>query len=623
MYKQKLNPKILQHYKSKFTHELGFTCLLKLPKLPGACGYSSQIQRYSRLEEENYRKTLNNAATFIQKHIRKYLSQCLLDYLRKKKLNFIQNQKAELIQKTYKMYKAIKLIKYLKVLKKLSNIRESAAICIQKNLKIIHLKQRLHCLYIVSSLKKIRLWGAIVIQKAVRGYLVRKDMYFIRNSKISLIVMWKYPARTVSITGSFTYPAWKQEIPLLFSNYLKVFYSIFFLENNLQSGRYYLKFIVDGTWICDGNMPISQDLEGNYNNVITISREKGSMPRSSSSKSLDFSDQRLETSIFPRVASDSISSPRPISYFRNDDSNKNVRLCFGSFMASHPKKKNAELESYSSADAIFTETEDQIFGVADGVGEWESLGLDPGMFPKELMRNFITEFSYNRLTNSNNDIEISGYLENILTAAYNKTQSYGSSTVLVGMCRNNYLYTLCLGDSSYIILRPRETGCQLNEIYRSVEQQHNFNCPYQLSHMPDPSEYDMLYNKGLGPLINLLKGSTINTKDLPQDGLAEIIPLQPSDIIIAGSDGLFDNLFDSDILQIAENYLSLNFEPQEFCTRLSKELVIKAIQKGWDSDYKSPFSKNASKHGKRYLGGKLDDTSVIVAFALEQHGDIE
>ena len=48
------------------------------------------------------------------------------------------------------------------------------------------------------------------------------------------------------------------------------------------------------------------------------------------------------------------------------------------------------------------------------------------------------------------------------------------------------------------------------------------------------------------------------------------------------------------------------------------ELVVRAIDKGWDSTYKSPFSKNAAKHGMKYIGGKLDDTSVIVALALEQ-----
>ena len=189
--------------------------------------------------------------------------------------------------------------------------------------------------------------------------------------------------------------------------------------------------------------------------------------------------------------------------------------------------------------------------------------------------------------------------------------------MLLGLCRNSHLYTLCIGDSGYIVLRPRENGDSLGVIYRFCEQQHSFNCPYQLARMPGAEKYEELAKKGMGSLVSLLKRSQNANRDLPQDAHAEIIPLQPMDIVIAGSDGLFDNLYDSDILRISENIMQMQLGPEDFCSKLSMELVVQAINKGWDSTYKSPFSKNASKHGKKYIGGKLDDTSVIVALALE------
>ena len=49
-------------------------------------------------------------------------------------------------------------------------------------------------------------------------------------------------------------------------------------------------------------------------------------------------------------------------------------------------------------------------------------------------------------------------------------------------------------------------------------------------------------------------------------------------------------------LQNASNCLSLNAEI-----------------KGYDKTYNSPFSIEARAHGKKHLGGKADDITVIVA----------
>ena len=71
-------------------------------------------------------------------------------------------------------------------------------------------------------------------------------------------------------------------------------------------------------------------------------------------------------------------------------------------------------------------------------------------------------------------------------------------------------------------------------------------------------------------------------KDLPQDAQTEAFEVQPGDIIIIATDGLFDNLFDSDIQKICEMVLAYELGPEETCDKISKELVAKAVQKGWD-----------------------------------------
>jgi hypothetical protein len=59
-----------------------------------------------------------------------------------------------------------------------------------------------------------------------------------------------------------------------------------------------------------------------------------------------------------------------------------------------------------------------------------------------------------------------------------------------------------------------------NEIfYRSFEQQHNYNYPYQIG----------------------------NKSDDPNDAIDIVHRIRDKDIIVMGSDGLFDNLFDHEI----------------------------------------------------------------------------
>ena len=209
--------------------------------------------------------------------------------------------------------------------------------------------------------------------------------------------------------------------------------------------------------------------------------------------------------------------------------------------------------------------------------------------------------------------DASDLLEKIVLDASQMTVSYGSSTILLAVCRNSLLYTYCLGDSSFIVLRRRDEGNYLTTVYRSVEQQHSFNCPYQLSNLPKPIAYEELVAKGFGTLVSLLKRSSKTMNDSPFDADTEIIPLKVGDIIIAGSDGLFDNLYDQDIIKTTEFALERFAEPSLFAKNLSVILAEKAISKGWDNNYRSPFARNAGKAGKKFVGGKLDDTTVIVA----------
>ena len=85
-----------------------------------------------------------------------------------------------------------------------------------------------------------------------------------------------------------------------------------------------------------------------------------------------------------------------------------------------------------------------------------------------------------------------------------------------------------------------------------------------------------------------------------------------------GTDGLFDNLFDKDI----EACLNPSVRPVKGATdqykllepeATAKCIANKAYNMSKERMYKSPFAEGAFAAGKRYMGGKEDDITVIVS----------
>ena len=79
-----------------------------------------------------------------------------------------------------------------------------------------------------------------------------------------------------------------------------------------------------------------------------------------------------------------------------------------------------------------------------------------------------------------------------------------------------------------------------------------------------------------------------------------------------GSDGVFDNLYDKDVLDCVWSYMAGEYyaDPQGSCDCLAD----KAYVLGKNQDYLSPFAKGAQEAGKVYPNvGKPDDISVVCA----------
>lgn len=218
--------------------------------------------------------------------------------------------------------------------------------------------------------------------------------------------------------------------------------------------------------------------------------------------------------------------------------------------------------------------------MADGVGGWINKGVEVMYFSREfcfLIKDLY--FSQRRRGKKVFDIDF----RELIVEAVKLTQSVGSSTIVMAAIDREepLVQVLNLGDSGLMLLR-REKG-EVSKVFRTVEKQHYFNCPYQCG----------------------------TNKKLPYNADLFVTPVQEGDLLILGSDGLFDNLFDDQIIACAESSSWEDVEKLSYC------LAEKSLQFSFDRKWDCPFNVNARKDGaKRYMkrqGGKRDDITVIAA----------
>ncbi|KAL8523782.1 hypothetical protein ACS0TY_013667 [Phlomoides rotata] len=255
---------------------------------------------------------------------------------------------------------------------------------------------------------------------------------------------------------------------------------------------------------------------------------------------------------------------------RNIPIDRSLKLNSGSCYLPHPDK-----EETGGEDAHFICTGEKAIGVADGVGGWADHGVDAGKYARELMSNSVNAVQE----------EPKGSINpaRVLEKAYNITKSKGSSTACIIALTDEGLHAINLGDSGFMVVRD---GCT---VFRSPVQQHAFNYTFQLE-----------------------SGSAGN---LPSSGQVFTVAVAPGDVIIAGTDGLFDNLYNNDIVAIVVHAVRAGLGPQV----TAKKIAALARQRALDKNRQTPFSTAAQEAGFRYYGGKLDDITIVVSYITSDH----
>ncbi len=277
-----------------------------------------------------------------------------------------------------------------------------------------------------------------------------------------------------------------------------------------------------------------------------------------------------------------------------------LKILLGSSIK-HSAPKQLCLEgAYSIREKIGKKCEDRCFvsdkafGLADGVSAWRMQGIDSGLFAEEflglckaIIQDVFTENSTASSTpqsSSDESHQLSISLKEIAKIALRQTKNKGSSTFLLGFISDNRLRVCNLGDCCLIVIRFYDG---VPEIYlRTHVQQHDFNTPYQICNGTEEENEKVI-------------------KDSPEVAEEYEIHLEDGDIIIAGSDGLWDNLYPDEILECVKRNRN---NMKKLASSISELAFHKSI-----SHMTTPFEEMVTNYygAGQWKGGKPDDIAVI------------
>ncbi|RCH80322.1 Protein phosphatase PTC7, partial [Rhizopus stolonifer] len=244
-------------------------------------------------------------------------------------------------------------------------------------------------------------------------------------------------------------------------------------------------------------------------------------------------------------------------------------------------------------DAFFqtTTSEGLAIGVADGVGGWSTVGVDPALFSWTLMNNAAMVAESQKAVDAHQILD--GAFHTLRKSG--KVAAGSSTACILSLSKTTGEMTSCnLGDSAFVLVRDRKI------VYESPSQQHYFNCPYQLTVVPDsyPNRDQFV-------------------TDLPKDGDRKTFYLKKGDLILLATDGYFDNMYPEETLDIIDKGMESieDKDPESVklvIQGLAKTLTEKARRLSLDPKRLSPWAKAARANGSNYRGGKVDDITCIV-----------
>lgn len=238
-------------------------------------------------------------------------------------------------------------------------------------------------------------------------------------------------------------------------------------------------------------------------------------------------------------------------------------------------------------DAFFCN--EQALGIADGIGSIKTeFGISSWEFSHELMKK-CEMFTRELMDNHRKQFTC----KNIIKNAYQMVESGGGSTFLLTILSGRQLNILNLGDSGMILARHDRN---FKIVFQTTPKLHNSCIPYQLTRKF--SSKQLLQNTNLTK--NLDKSDDVNDAD------EFMITTLPGDIVVMGSDGLWDNMSPNEVTKILDQYNGQSV--QKLSSIITKIAKIRTVgMNAVNLAGELVFTKSLD------FVGKPDDITVIVA----------
>lgn len=290
------------------------------------------------------------------------------------------------------------------------------------------------------------------------------------------------------------------------------------------------------------------------------------------------------------------------------------------------KKRPKSKRPASGQDAFFIsrvgDTNAVAFGVADGVGGWEESGVDPADFAHSFC-DYMASAAHERKADGTPLAPRALMQRGYDDVCKDRSIHAGGSTASVAIAtEDGKLEVANLGDSGFVHLR-------LNAVHTYSEPQtHAFNTPYQLSIVP------------ASMLARAAAFGGAQLCDYPKDADVTQHNLKHGDIVVLASDGVWDNLFNQDILRIVSRLMTsigawqtsddgirvvdnlgrfteTDASAQRIVTlqtAIAVEIAAAAKAASVNQRLDGPFAKEVQKYypQENWHGGKIDDICVVV-----------
>jgi protein phosphatase PTC7 len=297
---------------------------------------------------------------------------------------------------------------------------------------------------------------------------------------------------------------------------------------------------------------------------------------------------------------------------------KNKPLCFSAraYQMTHPGKMRADRHGNIHKDADATLASPMMLGVADGVSQLEEFGIDASHLPTQLLAR-CEQLAMEKLTPDNAAATKEKYRGpvSLLKEAYETTAALGSTTILLGILDNStrihgklhpMVAVLTIGDCELLMLRRMQGRQSPYQAVFHTEMQRidgHMQTPLQLARVDDRVDPD--FDEDIA-LEVIERGSAVHC-----------VSTYEGDIVVLGSDGVFDNCFLDEIVDICNRLLPASrqsqFEPTH--PRLLGEVAQAIVEACHNKTRPGPMGHMPETPIGR--GGKMDDTSVVVGEVIE------